>query len=54
MDLKQKIIAIYHNSHRTYERPQIHQTLLREGYHMGKKRVERLMKETGIFKYLYL
>lgn len=28
--------------------PRIHQKLLREGYHLSKKRVERLMKETGI------
>ena len=54
MDLKQKIITLYHNSRRTYGNPRIHQTLLREGYPVGKKRMERLMKEAGIFKYLYL
>ena len=48
MDLKQDIILIYHNSRRTYGSPRIHQKLFRNGYHMGKKRVERLMKETGI------
>jgi len=48
MDLKQKIIVIYHNSRRTYGSPRIHQKLFRDGYHVGKKRVERLMKETGI------
>ena len=48
MDLKQKIVIIYHNSRRTYGSPRIHQKLLREGYHLSKKRVERLMKETGI------
>ena len=48
MNLKQKIVAVYHNSRRTYGSPRIHQTLLREGYHMSKKRVERLMRETGI------
>jgi len=48
MDLKQDIILIYHNSRRTYGSPRIHQTLLREGYQVSKKRVERLMRETGI------
>jgi len=47
-DLKQKIVIIYHNSRRTYGSPRIHQTLLREGYHVSKKRVERLMREAGI------
>jgi len=47
-DLKQEIIVIYHNSRKTYGSPRIHQKLLREGYHVSKKRVERLMKETGI------
>ena len=47
-DLKQKIIVIYHNSRRIYGSPRIHKTLLREGYHVNKKRVERLMKEAGI------
>jgi len=42
MDLKQKIVATYHNSLR------IHQALLREGYHLSKKRVERLMREAAI------
>jgi len=49
MDLKQKIITVYHNNRKTYGSPRIHQTLLREGYHVGKKRVERLMKEVGIY-----
>ena len=48
MDLKQKIVEIHSNSRRTYGSPRIHQTLLREGYHVSKKRVERLMKEAGI------
>ena len=30
-------------------RPRIHQKLFRDGYHVGKKRVERLIKETGIY-----
>ena len=47
-DLKQKIVEIHRNSRRTYGSPRIHQKLLREGYNLSKKRVERLMKETGI------
>ena len=34
---------------RTYGSPRIHQKLLREGYQVSKKRVERLMKEAGIY-----
>ena len=48
MDLIQKINAIYHNNRKTYGSPRIHQTLLREDYYVSKKRVERLMRETGI------
>jgi hypothetical protein len=33
---------------RTYGSPRIHQALLREGYQVNKKRVERLRRETGI------
>jgi len=51
-DLKQKIITVYHNNRRTYGSPRIHQTLLRDGYHVSKKRVERLMKEAGIYNIL--
>ena len=47
-DLKQKIMQIYSNSRKTYGSPRIYQQLLREGYSVGKKRVERLMKEAGI------
>ena len=49
MDLKQKIITVYYNNSKTYGSPRIHQTLLRDGYHVSKKRVERLMKEVGIY-----
>ena len=49
MDLKQKIITVYHNNRKTYGSPRIHQTLLRDGYQVSKKRVERLMKEVGIY-----
>jgi len=33
---------------RTYGSPRIYQKLLREGYHLSKKRVERVRKEAGI------
>ena len=49
MDLKQKIVIIYHNSRKTYGSPRIYQTLLRDGYQVSKKRVERLMREAGIY-----
>jgi len=48
MDLKQKIVIIYYNSRRTYGSPRIHQKLLREGYQVSKKRIERLMQELNI------
>lgn len=48
MKLKQKIREIYTNSRKTYGSPRIHQKLLREGYAIGKKRVERLVQELGI------
>ena len=48
MKLKQKIMQIYSNSRKTYGSPRIYQQLLREGYSVGKKRVERLMQEMGI------
>jgi len=48
MELKQKITEIYYNCRKTYGSPRIHQKLLREGYSVGKKRVERLMQEMGI------
>ena len=49
MKLKQKIVEIHHRSRRTYGSPRIYRKLLREGYQVGKKRVERLMQEAGIF-----
>ena len=48
MELKQKITKIYHKSRQRYGSPRIYQQLLREGYSVGKKRVERLMCEMGI------
>ena len=40
MALKQKIKQIYQKSRQRYGSPRIYQQLLREGYHIGKKRVE--------------
>jgi len=48
MESKQKIVIIYYNSRKTYGSPRIHQKLLREGYQVSKKRVERLMQELDI------
>jgi len=48
MKLKQKIVQIYTNSRRTYGSPRIHRKLVREGYRIGKKRIERLMQELAI------
>lgn len=48
MQLKRKIRQIYQESRHRYGSPRIHQKLLREGYHVGKKRIERLMQEMGI------
>jgi len=48
MEIKQKIMKIYHKSRKTYGSPRIHQKLLRDDYHISKKRVERLMGELDI------
>ena len=48
MKLRQKILNIYRNSRKTYGSPRIYQQLLREGYRIGKKRVERLMQGLDI------
>jgi transposase InsO family protein len=48
MKLKQKITEIYRNSRKTYGSPRVHQKLVREGYPIGRKRVERLMLELAI------
>ena len=41
-------MQIYSNNRKTYGSPRIYQQLLREGYSVGKKQVERLMQEMGI------
>ena len=48
MELKEEIRRIYDKSRKRYGSPRIHQQLLREDYHIGKKRVERLMQELDI------
>ncbi len=48
IELKKEILRIYGKNRKRYGSPRIHQQLLREGYHIGKKRVERLMRELEI------
>ena len=48
MELKEEIWRIYDKSRKRYGSSRIHQQLLREDYHIGKKRVERLMQELNI------
>ncbi len=48
MELKQEIRRIYDKNRKRYGSPRIHQQLLREGYHIAKKRVARLMRELEI------
>jgi putative transposase len=48
MQLKKRIKEIYQKSCKRYGSPRIYQQLLREGYAIGKKRVERLMRELAI------
>ncbi|MNK82807.1 IS2 transposase TnpB [compost metagenome] len=47
-DLLARIRAIYTRSHGTYGMPRIHATLARQGIHVGRKRVARLMREAGL------
>jgi len=44
----EKIRVAYGKSYETYGSPRIHQALKREGEAVGKRRVERLMRENGI------
>jgi len=43
-----KIAAAHNRSRRTYGSPRIHAELRDDGEHVGKKRVERLMRDQGI------
>jgi putative transposase len=46
--LTERIKAIHKASRETYGAPRIHAELIDEGIHVGRKRVERLMKAAGI------
>ena len=47
-DLTARIKAIHQSSRETYGAPRIHAELIDDGIHVGRKRVERLMKAAGI------
>ena len=47
-ELKVKIRRIHEASKQTYGAPRIHAELAAEGVHVGRKRVERLMKADGV------
>ena len=42
------VAAVHHRSRRTYGSPRVHRELLARGVRVGRKRVERLMRENGI------
>ena len=42
------VAAVHLRSRRTYGSPRVHRELLARGVRVGKKRVERLMRENGI------
>jgi len=46
--LLKKITEIYCQSEGRYGSPRVHQTLLSKGVRVGRKRVERLMREAGL------
>ena len=46
--LTERIEAIWEHSRRSYGSPRIHAMLAREGVKVGRKRVERLMRNAGI------
>jgi len=47
-DLTARIKAIHQASRETYGAPRIHAELIDDGVHVGRKRVERLMRTAGI------
>jgi transposase InsO family protein len=44
----ERISAIWERSRRTHGAPRIHAMLARDGIRMGRKKVERLMRQLGI------
>lgn len=48
LQLGQQIIKIHQASRGTYGSPRVHQALKKEGYNVGKKRVERLMRRHSL------
>ena len=46
--LSDRIVAIHEASKETYGAPRIHAELADEGVHVGRKRIERLMKAKGL------
>jgi transposase InsO family protein len=47
-ELLERIEEIYKSSYKTYGSPRVHAQLVREGFRVGRKRVERLMREAGL------
>jgi transposase InsO family protein len=47
-ELAGRIQAIFEASRGTYGWPRVHQTLRREGIHVGRKRVARIMRQKGL------
>ncbi|MCL6417949.1 IS3 family transposase, partial [Aestuariirhabdus sp. Z084] len=47
-DLKVEIQAIYDANEGRYGSPRIFKALIKQGYSVGKKRIERLMRELGL------
>lgn len=46
--MSQQIVRIHGESRGLYGSPRVHQVLLREGLRVGRKRVERLMRDAGV------